>query len=138
MSRENIEVVKRIFDAAARRDTAAVLAGYDRDVEVDFTGAPQAGMIGGHVYRGHDGLRRWFREWHTAWADVHDDVEELIDAGAHVISVVTQHGRGRASGVEVEQRHLAGVWTLQGGKVTRVVWFPTLAAALEAVRGHES
>jgi ketosteroid isomerase-like protein len=134
MSSENVEVVKRIFEAAARRDAAGVLAAYDQDVEVDFSGAPQAGMIGARVYRGHEGLRRWFREWHDAWADVHDEVEEVIDAGEHVVSVVNQHARGRASGVEVEQKHVAGVWTLRDGKVIRVVWFSSRAQAIEAAQ----
>jgi ketosteroid isomerase-like protein len=134
VSEENVQIVKQIFDAAARRDAGAVLASYDEDVEVDFSRAPQAGMIGGRVYRGHDGLRRWFREWHDAWVDVRDDLEEVIDAGDHVISVVTQHGRGRASGVDVEQKHVSGVWTLRDGKVIRVVWFPTRADAVAAVQ----
>jgi ketosteroid isomerase-like protein len=134
MSSENVETVKRIFEAAARRDAAGVLAAYDEDVEVDFSRAPQAAMIGRRIYRGHEGLRRWFREWHDAWADVHDEVEEVIDAGEHVISVVNQHARGRASGVDVEQKHVAGMWTLRDGKVIRVVWFPDRAHAIEAAQ----
>jgi ketosteroid isomerase-like protein len=57
--------------------------------------------------------------------------EELIDAGEQVISVVTRHARGRASGVEVE-RPFALLWTLREGKVIRVVWFLDRAEALEA------
>jgi ketosteroid isomerase-like protein len=48
-----------------------------------------------------------------------------------VISVVTRHGRGRASGAEVDWP-LALVWTIRKGKVIRVVRFPTRADALEA------
>jgi ketosteroid isomerase-like protein len=59
------------------------------------------------------------------------DYDELIDAGERVISVVTRHGRGRASGAEVDWP-LALVWTIRKGKVIRVVWFPTRAEALEA------
>ena len=33
MSQENVEIVRRLFDAVAGRDTATVLALYDRDLE---------------------------------------------------------------------------------------------------------
>lgn len=35
MSEENVEIVRRLFDAAARGDAAAVLACYDPEVEID-------------------------------------------------------------------------------------------------------
>ena len=134
MSQENVETVRRGFDAAARRDAATVLALYDPDIELDASQLGIAGIAGGDeaFYRGHDGLRRFFREWHEAWTNIEYDFEELIDAGdEQVIAVVTRHARGRASGVEVEGR-FALVWTLRGGKVARVVWFLSRAEALEA------
>ena len=48
-----------------------------------------------------------------------------------MISVVTRHARGRASGVGVE-RPFALLWTLREGKVVRVVWFLDRTEALEA------
>jgi ketosteroid isomerase-like protein len=35
MSRENVEVVQRLFDAIGRRDSEAVLALYDPEIEWD-------------------------------------------------------------------------------------------------------
>jgi ketosteroid isomerase-like protein len=66
------------------------------------------------------------------WENLEDNIEELIDAGDDVISIVTTRARGRASGVEVEWKDNAGVWTIRDGKVIRVVWLPTRAEALEA------
>jgi ketosteroid isomerase-like protein len=132
MSEENVEVVRRIYDAASQRDAATVLTLYDPEVELDGTRLQVVGLGGsGFVYHGHAGLRRFFREWHEAWESIEYDFDELIDAGEHVISVVTRRGRGRASGAEVEL-HVALVWTLREGKVVRVVWFPSRAEALEA------
>jgi ketosteroid isomerase-like protein len=37
MSQANVELVRRVYDAAARRDANAVLALYDPDVEWDWT-----------------------------------------------------------------------------------------------------
>lgn len=130
MSEENVEIVRRVYDAAARRDAAKVLALYDPKVELD---AAALGIVGsaGEVFRGHEGLRSLFREWHEAWGTIEYDYEELIDAGEQVISVVTRHARGRSSGIEVE-RPFALLWTLRAGKVIRVVWFLNRADALEA------
>jgi ketosteroid isomerase-like protein len=132
MSRENVEIVRRLYDAVARRDTGTVLTFYDPEIEWDMSRHPSADAMGRTIYRGHDGLRSWFRQWYEAWEEIEDECEELIDAGEHVISVVTTRGRGRASGVEVEAAHHAAVWTLREGKVVRVAWFRSVGEALEA------
>jgi ketosteroid isomerase-like protein len=139
VSKENVEIVRRVYEAAARRDAATVLALYDPEVELDPSRLGVAGMAGGGaaVYRGHDGLRSLFRDWHEAWADMKYDFEELIDAGGeHVISVVTRRARGRASGVDVG-RPFALVWTIRKGRVVRVVWFLKRTEALEAAGASE-
>jgi ketosteroid isomerase-like protein len=134
MSEQNVEVVRRIHDAAMRRDVETVLALYDPDVELD---ASRVQIVGQNKYRGHDGLRRFFGEWHEAWESIDYSFDELVDAGDQVVSVVTRRARGRASGADV-QWPLALVWTLRDGRVIRLAWFPTRADALEAagLPGH--
>jgi ketosteroid isomerase-like protein len=44
MSQENVEVVRALFDAAARRDSATVLALYDPEVEWDNTRGRGSGV----------------------------------------------------------------------------------------------
>jgi ketosteroid isomerase-like protein len=133
MSRENVEIVRRVYEAAARRDSATVLSFYDPDIEWDGSRSRWAEVLSGepHVH-GHEELRRFFRRYYEMWETFEDDLQELIDAGDQVVSVVTSRGRGLASGVDVEWPGNSGVWTLRDGKVVRVVWFPTRAAALEA------
>ena len=41
--------------------------------------------------------------------------------------------RGRSSGLEVEWKNQAGVWSFRQGRVVKVVWFTSLAEALETV-----
>ena len=129
MSQENVEIVRQVYEAAAGHDTTRIFALYDPDVELDASRIEAVWASG--VYRGHQGLRDFFREWNEAWEGVDYSYEELIDAGDQVVSIVTRHARGRASGIEVE-RPFALVWTVRDGKVVRVVWFLARAEALEA------
>jgi ketosteroid isomerase-like protein len=131
MSEENVEVVRRVYEAGTRGDSDAVFALYDPEVVVDGSQSPYADLGIGGVYRGHEGLRSFFRQYFEPWESVEDDYEELIDAGEHVVSVGSSRARGRASGAEVESRPQYGVWTIRDGKVFRVAWFTTREAALE-------
>ena len=124
MSQENVEIVRRLFDAVAGRDAATVLALYDRDLEWDGSRSRWSELLqAGVSFRGHEGLRRFSRAYYEMWESFHDEIQELIDAGDHVVSVVTTRGRGRASGIDVEWRGNAGVWTIREGKIVKVAWF---------------
>ena len=129
MSEENVETVRRVYEAAARRDAEAIYALYDPEVELNAT---RIGVGDLGIYHGHEGLRVLFGELHQTWGAVQYDYEELIDAGDHVVAVVLRHAQGRASGVDIEAP-LAVLWTLRDGKVISVVWFGSRAEALEAV-----
>jgi ketosteroid isomerase-like protein len=37
VSEENVEIVRRVYEAVARRDTPTVLAAHDPDIEWDLT-----------------------------------------------------------------------------------------------------
>jgi ketosteroid isomerase-like protein len=60
------------------------------------------------------------------------DPEEFIDAGDQVVLISRQLGRGKMSGIDVEQQ-LAQVWTLRDKKIVRMTAYPSKADALEAV-----
>jgi ketosteroid isomerase-like protein len=131
MSRENVEVVRQVFEAGVRRDSAATFSLYDHTLVWDVSRLEGVDFEEG-VFHGHDGLRRWFRSWLAAWESVKNDLDEVFDVGDFVVSSTTQRSRGKTSGIEVELKQYA-VWTIRGGKVTRVVWFQTREEALESV-----
>jgi ketosteroid isomerase-like protein len=133
MSRENLEIVRHVYEAVDRGDNGAVLAAYEPDVEMDFTQSPLVALFKQDVYKGHDGLRSFFRErYEEAWGTIEDVCEELVDAGGdHVVSVIRTRGRGRVSGAEVEIVH-AGLWTLRGDKIVRLRMFGSREDALAA------
>jgi ketosteroid isomerase-like protein len=132
MSWEDVEIVRQVFDAVARRDTDGVLALYDPDVELDTSQTELAALFGHSVFRGYEGLRSFNREWREAFENVETHCEELIDAGEHVVAVSRYRVRGRASGIEVSGLARGGIWTIRAGKVARVRFFNTRDEALEA------
>ena len=131
MSEENVEIVRRVFEAVGRHDTEAVLSAYDPNVEVDFSGGPLASLMGDNVYRGYDGLRKMVRDRYVDFERVEDACQELIDAGQRVISLVITRGRGRSSSIDSEIRQY-GVWTFRDSKIVRIDWFYRREEALEA------
>ena len=56
----DIEVVKAAFAAFAARDLEAALALADADIEFSAVTGDHAGRA--DPYRGHDGLRQYFRD----------------------------------------------------------------------------
>jgi uncharacterized protein len=129
MSQENVDLVRRGFEAFARRDIAAVLELLAPDVDVT---SDALGLSGGGSYLGHDGFVRATKETLEAFEDYRIDGEEFIDAGDDVVVLVHISGRGRGSGVPVDMR-LVHVWTVRGGKGVRARIFENKGAALEAV-----
>lgn len=127
MPEENVEIVRQVYDAAARHDASRVIDLYDPAVELDATAL---GLDLG-VFVGHPGLRQLFSELRQVWGEINFDYDELIDGGDQVVSVVSRHVQGRASGVPIEGT-FALLWTLREGKVVRVVWFRSRTEALEA------
>jgi ketosteroid isomerase-like protein len=138
MSLKNVQVVRRIYEASAGRDAETVLALYDPEVEWDGSRHRWAEVMDGEPkWKGHAALRRFFQTYYEMWEGFEFDIEELLDAGENVVSVVTSRARGRSSGVVVEWTEQVAVWTIRDGRVVRVVWLPSREDALEAVRLRE-
>lgn len=134
MSEENVEIVRRAFEATNRGQGPAVLLEfYDADVELDARGTALGQLVGGGVYRGHQGVRHFFRRYYEAWEQVDYEIEELIDAGEHVVAVVNNRCRGRGSGITLEWQ-APSIWTIRGGKIIRLVFFMSREEALRAAR----
>jgi ketosteroid isomerase-like protein len=115
-----------------RRDFEALLPLYHRDVEVH---SPKEWVRLGDfdpVYRGHEGLLRFYRQWADAWADNWAEPQELIDLGDRLVLLGEIGTRGEASGIVVGRRY-AMLWHIRGGKVVREQVFNDPAEALEAV-----
>jgi ketosteroid isomerase-like protein len=127
MSDENVEVIRRMWDAFLAGHTQTALAFYDPDVEWDGTNLPD-----GRVGRGHEAILDHIRRWAEQWQDWNVEVERIIDAGdEHVVLLMRERGRSK-SGLEMDELH-AEVYALREGKVVQRRGFSDPRVALEAV-----
>jgi len=125
MSQENVEIVRRMYDAFHARDPAG-LDYVDSNVVVDARH-----RVDGRVGRGHDELVTILGEWMTTWDDWREEVEEMREVGEQVLVVSTQRGRGKGSGVEWEGRFWM-LYEIEGGKIARWTIYDDPSEALEA------
>jgi ketosteroid isomerase-like protein len=115
MSRENLELVRQAATAFAAGDMDGASNVLDPQVEL-YPPAEDPDVE--PVYRGPEGARIWLENWLEAWEEFEFWIDEVIDAGERIVVVFSQRGRGKTSGVEIENQ-LAGVATLRNGKIVR-------------------
>jgi ketosteroid isomerase-like protein len=129
MSEENVEIVKKFTQLFEGGDRDEWRKYFDPDVIWDTSASnlPSAGL-----FKGHQGVERFFRDWLGTWRDYEIATREYLDAGDSVVVVFRQHGTGRGSGVEIE-RDFFGVYDVSGSKIVRFRMYESRAEALEAV-----
>jgi ketosteroid isomerase-like protein len=128
VSLENVEAVRRGYEAFNRGDISAALEELDPDVEWKTYLVPGPG---GGTYRGHDGVRELWSDARNIFGEFRNDPERIIDAGDRVVAFITVRGVGKTSGVAVKAL-IAHVFTLRDGKVLRVQSFEDRDEALKA------
>ena len=85
------------------------------------------------VYRGPEGVRRWWESFLEVMEWVRLETERVHPVGdGRVILEFVIHTRGRTSGIETDQRAV-GLATARDGKLYRLEFFLTLRAARAAV-----
>ena len=129
MSQENVEILRRAYDAFNRGDLD-MLASEFYDPQVEWQTSREDPDAATH--RGREAVRRYFDQWLESFEGLHADVEEYIDASNdRVFTWVRWTGRGRESGIDTEWR-LAIISTLRRGRILRVEEYFDRAEGLEA------
>lgn len=121
MSADNVELVRRGYEAFNRGDIQTALALFDPRVEVHVSreGRQVLGPAFSSVYSGLDGFMEFLGQLQAAWEAWSWEPEEFIDAGEdRVLVMARMRGRGKAGGREVDQP-IAQVCTMEDGRLVR-------------------
>jgi len=116
----NLDLVRSIFAAWERGDFSSA-EWADPKIEYMIVGGPDP------ISRtGMDGMAEGFRDWVSAWEDLHIAADEYreLDSG-RVLVLLRYNGRGKTSGVDIGQMQSNGanLFHIRGGKVTKLVLY---------------
>jgi uncharacterized protein len=125
---ENVDKVRRAYEAFNRGDSEGMVADIAPDFEYVATGTVP-GVEG--TYRGVEGLRQFLESFWGEFDEPRVEIRELIEAGDQVVAALTFQGRGKQSGVETKW-DLWHVLTLRDGLAVRQQAFTSESEALEA------
>ena len=113
---DEADVVRAIYDAFARRDADGAIDFLSPDCELDLAGTSR---LAGHVgpYRGHDGMREYFRDVERVWDELVLHTEDIRVIPGSVI--VIGHVTGKRQGLDVK-RSSVWTWRVKDGRATSV------------------
>jgi ketosteroid isomerase-like protein len=110
---EGRDFATRVYAAINARDRDAIQALCASDIVVATTV---------EAYTGPEALLEWMDEGDDAFDDFTVELLLVEEVGGHVVASMRQHGRGKASGAEVDHP-FTHVWTLRDGRAIRMQSF---------------
>jgi uncharacterized protein len=129
MSQENVELVRRGFEAFAQGGPDAMGDFWADDIDYR---AVEGALDDPGPMHGKEAVRAYMQDWLDMFDDVKMEPVELIDAGEdQVIAVLRNSGRAKLSGVETDLT-FAALYTFRDGKVARGREYWTREEAFEA------
>ena len=126
MSQENVELVRRFYEAWARDESGPIELMHS---EIEYVNPP--GAVEPGTRRGRAAFSTAVQGVFDGWESWQVEPEQFRAEGDRVVVVLRYRARGRGSGVEIQGRESA-LWTLRDGKVLRYAWFQGPTDALEA------
>ena len=132
MSQENVDKARAFISAYNRRDFDAAVEDFDPEIEWVLP-ARQRSDSG----RGPDAALRFFKQIDETMEELRLEPQEFIDAGDRVATRLRHHGRGKGSGVEIDEELYHQVATFRDGWIVRMEYFGDWDEALEAARLSE-
>jgi ketosteroid isomerase-like protein len=127
MTLTNVEVVRRWLPHWMVNDWSRADEWFHPEVEFAFTVEPDLGTT-----RGIGPMSRAWNDYLNAWETFEGELEDIIDAGEHVVVFGRIRGRGKTSGIEVDAA-ISNVFTLRDGKIVRLALIPDRDEALRQV-----
>lgn len=127
-----MELVKRGYEAWNKGDRSWVLEHMSPDVE--WISPPEDPDPG--TYRGYEGVEQFWAQWRAAVGQLNFAIEEILDAGDHVVVTARRSGRGEHSGLHVSDQVIQ-VFSFEGEKCVRVHEFYDRDAALREIGAEQ-
>ena len=129
MSKENVDLIRAIYDAFAAGDVPGVLSRMSPDIV--WNEAENFPYADGNPYRGPDAiLGGVFARLGVEWDGFSAVPEEFLDAGDTVVVLGRYSGTAKATGKAMDAQ-LAHVWRVRDGKAAR---FQQYTDTLQAAR----
>jgi ketosteroid isomerase-like protein len=128
MPEDNIDTIRRVYEAMKNRDAAVMEELFAEDIKV----RQSAELPWGGDYEGHDGAFTFFLIL-VEHMESQVTTDSMFAAGDHVVQVGHTRGKVLANGApfDVPEVH---VWELRDGKVVRFDAYIDTPAMLEALR----
>jgi ketosteroid isomerase-like protein len=130
MSQEDVRTIRGLYDAFGRKDLPAIFAILHPQVEF----YQSALLPWGGVYRGQEEATRFFTTL-VEHVESRVDIDDIIDAGEHIVAVGHSRGRVKASGNAFEVA-VVHVWTMRQGKALRFENYLDIPTMLRALQGE--
>ena len=127
MSQENLDAMRRGWEAYERGDLTAALEGLSPDM-ITYV-APPIPVAG--TYHGPEGLLQLTLDWAEGFDELVVTAQEFFDAGDQIVVRTLHKSRGAESGAPVET-DIWYVFTIRAGKAVRADVFNERQEALEA------
>jgi ketosteroid isomerase-like protein len=131
---ENLEIVKRGFDAFNERGVEGIIPLIHSDFEAT---TPPSLASEPDTYRGPDGIRRWFDSFDEVMDEIRWEPHRFREVGDRVVVEFTLRARGKTTGLDFGQDAVM-VWEIRDGMASRLDLFQSLDEALVAVEGSSS
>ena len=132
MSQENVEVVRRAYDAFNRGDLDELAESFSPDAE-------QVVAELGQTHHGRAEIRRSFAEYFEVVEAHHTEAMEFIEVGEQVVVPVRLHGRLRHTGItdEMIPTERVHAFAVRDGKIVWNYICTDKDEAIEAARSRE-
>jgi ketosteroid isomerase-like protein len=126
MPEGSAEIVRRMYESFHSGDAEGALAYFDPEVVIDATT-----RIDGGIGHGREEVGTIIGHWVGAFEDWREEIEEIRELGSRVYVAATQYGRGKGSGIEVEDAY-AVLYEVRAQKIARLTLYADRAEALAA------
>lgn len=129
MSKENVEIIRKLFEAVEKRDAAGVLGAYDENIVIrEASSLPYGGE-----FHGAEGALKHAQGYRKVWDNLQSFARQkmdakILDAGDYIIVLWRQRA---AKSNRSFDSSAASVYKLRDGKIVESEMFQDTAAILE-------